>query len=453
MADKTEKKTLHAYAFRALVLFFVIMMIFTATSRVTASLTTARVTVEQPGERRIEHVVNAEGSVEKNRELAVLTEEGILVKTVYAAPGQKVGEGELLAELDTGHLAELIREKKEELDILRLTAENAAAAEEQSRRENRTAKQRALEDAQNALADAQALYDAAAAEQSSASDAYYSYQSAHTADSGNGEVWSQLLALQDAMKAKQTACDDALRRLRDAQIAAARAEADINVSQTNDRTAAISEIQMAQKERELLGLEELLKAGGTVVSPVEGVVTEVFLAVGQLTPGTAAVTLADISSGMCYRAHIKKEDTAYVSVGAEVTLHKNGQKLEGLTVGAVEPGEDGSFDITVYLGAEAPLSIGDAASLEIRQTSGLYRTVVPVSALHVENGSYYVYVAEEEETVLGMQYQLRRVDVQIEEKNHLYAALSEGTVSSEARIVTDTDRYVEAGSRVRLREP
>ena len=142
-----------------------------------------------------------------------------------------------------------------------------------------------------------------------------------------------------------------------------------------------------------------------------------------------------------------------MSVGAEVTLHKNGQKLEGLTVGAVEPGDDGSFDITVYLDAEAPLSIGDAASLEIRQTSGLYRTVVPVSALHVENGSYYVYVAEEEETVLGMQYQLRRVDVQIEEKNHLYAALSEGTVSSEARIVTDTDRYVEAGSRVRLREP
>ena len=71
----------------------------------------------------------------------------------------------------------------------------------------------------------------------------------------------------------------------------------------------------------------------------------------------------------------------------------------------------------------------------------------------MENGSYYVYVAEEEETVLGMQYQLRRVDVQIEEKNHLYAALSEGTVSSEARIVTVTDRYVEAGSRVRLREP
>ena len=79
--------------------------------------------------------------------------------------------------------------------------------------------------------------------------------------------------------------------------------------------------------------------------------------------------------------------------------------------------------------------------------------MVPAGALHMENGSYYVLVVEEEETVLGTQYQIRRVDVQVSEKSDTYAALAEGALSSEAQVVTDADRYVEAGSRVRLREP
>ena len=103
MTGNTKKGMLHVYAFRALVVFFVIMVIFTVTSRVTASLTTARVTTERPGERRIEHVVNVNGRVEKKRELAVLTEGGILVKTVCVTPGQKVSEGELLAEREEEH--------------------------------------------------------------------------------------------------------------------------------------------------------------------------------------------------------------------------------------------------------------------------------------------------------------------------------------------------------------
>ena len=453
MTGNTKKGMLHVYAFRALVVFFVIMVIFTVTSRVTASLTTARVTTERPGERRIEHVVNVNGRVEKKRELAVLTEGGILVKTVCVTPGQKVSEGELLAELDTEHLEELIREKEEELLILRLTAENTQAAQEQGERDARTAKSRAVEDAQNALADAQAYCDTAAAELQSASDAYYSYQAAHAGDAGNGETYAQLLALQDAMRAKQTVCDDAFRRLRDAQLAAARADADAKEPLAAEDTSRIAEIQSAQKERELLALEEVLSFGGAVTSPVEGVVTEIFLAVGQLTPETAAVTLADISSGMRYQAHIDKRDTPYVSVGTPVTLTKNGQKFEDLTIDAIQTCEDGSFDVTVDLLAGTPLGVGDTADLTLTQSSGLYRTVVPAGALHMENGSYYVLVVEEEETVLGTQYQIRRVDVQVSEKSDTYAALAEGALSSEAQVVTDADRYVEAGSRVRLREP
>lgn len=453
MAGDGKGRALHSRALRALAAFFIIMMIFTVVSRVTSSLTMAWVTAERPAERKIEHNVYAEGSVEKNREFAVLTESGILVKTVCVVPGQKVAQGETLAELDKEHLAEQIQRLREEIEILRLTGESAARAQQAERRAQQTAKTRAVEDAQLALGDAQALYEAAAAEHISASDAYHSYESAHVADAGDEAVYAQLLALQETMKAKQAACDDAFRRLRDAQLAAERAKADANVEDGADDSAGIQAIRMEQKERELAGLEELQQAGGVVTAPADGIVTEVYLATGQMTTETAAVTMADPSSGLRYQAQVGRQDAAYVSVGAGVTLEKNSRKYEGLTIDVVQNNEDGSCTVTVNLDAETPLSIGDTASMEIRQVSGPYRTVVPAGALHVENGNYYVYVVEEEAGVIGKQYQLRRVDVRVRDQNHLYAALEEGALSSESLVVTDCDRYVEAGSRVRLREP
>lgn len=97
-------------------------------------------------------------------------------------------------------------------------------------------------------------------------------------------------------------------------------------------------------------------------------------------------------------------------------------------------------------------SIGDSAALVLRKVSYSSRTAVPLGALHEENGKYYVYVLETEETVLGSQYFARRVDVVVKDKNSAYAALEEGTLTSDSQVVTDCDRYIEAGSRVRLWE-
>ena len=47
---------------------------------------------------------------------------------------------------------------------------------------------------------------------------------------------------------------------------------------------------------------------------------------------------------------------------------------------------------------------------------------------------------------------VQRVDVTVAEKNDSYAALAEGSLTSEQQIVTYADRTIEAGSRVRLEE-
>ncbi len=75
---------------------------------------------------------------------------------------------------------------------------------------------------------------------------------------------------------------------------------------------------------------------------------------------------------------------------------------------------------------------------------------VPQSALRQDDRSWFVYVLEVKDTVLGELYFVRRQEVDVTDKNGTYAALAQGFISTETQIITDSDRYIEAGSRVRL---
>ncbi|MCA5964305.1 hypothetical protein LC724_33820 [Blautia sp. RD014234] len=46
-----------------------------------------------------------------------------------------------------------------------------------------------------------------------------------------------------------------------------------------------------------------------------------------------------------------------------------------------------------------------------------------------------------------------RKDVAVKDKNSSYAALESGSLLPDDRAITESDRTIDAGSRVRLREP
>lgn len=454
------KKIAQHGALRALAGFFAVMLLFTVLSRITASFTVARVRVESPSEKKIVHVINAGGSVEKNRELAVMTEPELLVRTVYVKEGQKVMEGEVLAELSMEQLAEQISSLQDEIKVLKLTNEALEENRRMQEQNRQKTADRAREDSEWALADAERWVEQAAEELQGAKDAYDSYAMANPGSSLSDEVYARLAALKEAAEAKRRDYESALLAYRDAEKNAKRAKEDADWPPEADYTEEINNIQIARKEKALERLKELEAKQGLLVAPTESIVTKVYLQTGQKTTDTAAVTLADISSGMRFTAHIEKADAKYVSVGDEVTLEKSRKQHTGLTVDTVETNEDGSLEVTVLLAAgqngeenvSSMFSIGDSATLELQKVSSASRTAVPLGALHEENGKYYVYVLETEETVLGTQYVTRRVDVVVKDKNSAYAALEEGTLTSDSQVVTDCDRYIEAGSRVRLWE-
>ena len=61
-------------------------------------------------------------------------------------------------------------------------------------------------------------------------------------------------------------------------------------------------------------------------------------------------------------------------------------------------------------------------------------------------------VVEKQNTILGEQEKAVKEEVKILDKNEMYAALESESIKEDSQIIADSDRYVEAGDRVRLRE-
>ncbi len=447
-----ENRTVRFYAVRILAWFFAVMFLFTAISRVTASFTVARVVVENPSPRRISHVVTADGVVEKNREFAVVCEQGLLVKTVYVLVGQRVAAGDVLAGIDMEYLKERIASVREEIHVLELTNQDAATARDKNAREAAQALARAKQDYEQIAADTDVVVARAAEKLQLAKDAYYGFEDTIKAGAEYENIFVELAAREAAMKAAQEAYDDALCDQKAAKKNAARAVEDASASQTPDHSVEAGRLQIGQKQRELDRLQELCDAGGEITAPVESVVTGISVETGQKTPDAAAVTLADLSSGMRFTAKIAKQDAGYVSAGDEATLSKNGARFTGFFIETVKSCEDGSLEVSVLLD-DASFSIGETATVEISKQQAVSQTTVSRNALCQDNTAWFVYVLDKKDTVLGEQYFVRRVDVGVKDKNAGYAALEDGVLAEDTMIVSDSDRYIEAGSRVRLQTP
>lgn len=472
-------------ALKSLTIFLIFMFLCTVVSRAADSLTVAKVTVETASAKKIEHIVKANGMVEKNRELAVITEADLLVKTVFVSEGEKVEENAVLAQVDLSQLEEVMQGIQNEIKILELQNTQAKETEAAAQKSKATTQKRANEDYNRAVQENTAAVQQAQKELQDAKEALSAYEASQksrtdkqlgqekdTADSqkdselsGNSQEGassgtttqsaeddkSGLESLQAEVKRTQEAYDTAVAAYQQAIREAGRLmeDADDTVI-SKDVSIESNQIIIEEKQNKLQKLEKIKQNEGRITAPVSGIITQISLFVGQKTSDTAAFTMADISSGMRFVAEISKEDGKYVQVGDEVTLEITGKKLTQLNVEAIEQKQEGDgLRVTVLLPPDS-LSIGDSATMSVVKQSELYGTAVPYSAIHSEDGRDYVYVAEQQETILGEEYIVRALEVNILDKNEIYAALSEMTVNSETKIITESDRYIEPGSRVRL---
>lgn len=432
----------------------IVMLAFTVISRAAASFTTAQVEAEAPSARKIDHTVTAEGIVEKNRELAVLTQPGLLVKTVYVSEGEKVSANTVLAQLEPESIQEAIDSLENDILALKLQNEAAESNVAKAQQERDTQRKRAKEDYQRTM-EAQAALVADAQERlKNAQDALAAFDQQSDSPVQEEESRAAVRAeLENAVHEARSAYEAALRGQEQAGVEAARQVEDAAKSEAKDNSIQINNLSIEEKEKELEKLKELTENGGTVTAPVDGVVTQMALITGQRTTDTAAVTMADISSGMRFTAQISEEDGKYVAVGDAVTLKAGGKEYGDLQILSLEQdSENKMITVTILLGPDI-LSIGDTAVFQTTKQSDSYPFTVPAGAIRMDNNKNFVLVIEEEETVLGVQLAARRVDVTVVDQNGRYAAITSEVLSESSRVITFCEDYIKAGDRVRLREP
>ena len=278
----------------------------------------------------------------------------------------------------------------------------------------------------------------------------YQQEQLTAADASGKEQERQLLA---AVQTAGDAYEDAVLAANEAAVTAGRAVAAAGISDASDSTLAVGEITVEQMELQLEKLERLLEADGRICAPSDGLITEIAVNIGERTADTPAVRMADLTKGYRFTAELTKEQETYIGAGDEVTLTDSRRNhLEQLAVESVTAdGEnEGIYEISVPL-PDDTLELGAAAVLDYSSPSQTYAICVPLAALHLdERNQPYVLTYDEQDSVLGKELRARKVSVNILDQNESYAALADGSISSQDEVIVSADKAVDDGSRIRL---
>lgn len=474
---------------RWIVIFFAVMFAFTILSRAADSLNVANVDTKKMQNQVITHNVEGSGRVEGTKEQAVFVLAGQKVERVLVKEGQSVKKGDTLLAVAGDTLAESLEKKQEELSVLSRKVEDLKSADLVKGEKKDTEKSRAQQNYNDAvkygdinMANAQMEVDAAkqklqdfyngrAQAQSSlnqgsdslsdgTSDGLESGEQEEneqkSAASGGADAYTkeQETALLEEIRAKEEALNQAIIARNKEVQEAQRAIEDAEMAEATDGSLENAEEELKAAQKEYAKLQKLSEAGGEVKAPSDGVVKTMNASTGSQTTEEAALVLYETGGSLRMTGTISKDDLKYVEIGGTASVKgSSGQEIAEAQIesAAETEGDEDSRQISILI-PENTLSIGETAEFLIEREEGPFTTCVPLTALREENGRSFVYVTDTENTILGEQLVARKVEVNVKDKNNSYAALEEGSLSSEQQVIVSTDREISEGSPVRLQE-
>lgn len=415
---KKGKDTLQKKAVKCLIAFLMLMIACTMLSRAADSMTIPRVKIDKPKTKTIVDEVKAQGRVVKNREEKVSVVEGLKIDYVNVSIGSSIKPGDTLVELDVADLEEKANEIKKNISNDQKTLA------------------RANEDYNRAVNEKSKVVQAALNEMNSAKQTLDNYTNL-SEEEKEEEIEAGLYADYQAKKSSY-----------DAAVAASKDTVDLDRALQDTKDG----LKIDDYNKELAKLQPFLDAGGKIVSDKEGIVTSIFAENGGTTTD-AVVAIADSNAGYKFIGQVDKKNRTLVKQGQAVSLNLGSAgTVENLTVEAISKSEDSAelLDVTVIL----PVGIGnidDTGEILVSSKSKKYGTCVPIAALRQGDGdNYYILVVTEKETVLGEELVAKKIDVKVEKKDGEFAAITDGVIGRNEKVIVDSNKTVEDGDRVRL---
>ncbi|WP_342985153.1 hypothetical protein [Clostridium saudiense] len=415
---KKGKDTLQKKAVKALFAFLVLMIGCTMLSRAADSMTIPRIKVDTPKSKTIVDEVKAKGVVAKNREEKISVAEGLKIDYVNISVGSSIKVGDTLVELDKDDLQAKVDEIKKNIEQEQKTL--SRATEDYNKAIN--TKKKAVQTALNEMNTAKQALD------------NYNNLSEEEKDS----------MMEESLKADY----ESKKELYNSAVADSNDTVDLDRSLQDTKDS----LKIEEYNKELAKLQPLLDASGKIVSEKEGIVTSVVAENGGVTTDTIA-SIADKNEGYKFVGEIDKSNRTLVKQGQTVALNLGSSGIiENLTIDSISKNDDNpdTLKVTVVL----PVGIGEideSGEIIVSSKSKKYGTCVPLAALRQGDGdSYYILVVTEKETVLGEELTAKKVDVKVEKRDGEYAAVSDGSLGRNDKIIIDSNKTVEDGDRVRL---
>lgn len=224
------------------------------------------------------------------------------------------------------------------------------------------------------------------------------------------------------------------------------------VSSRADSTAEVYELEINQARTQIEQLHSIKKQKGEIKAENDGIVSRIQIEVGSRTTDTAALLLTDAQRPCQFKFHITKEEGKYIHLMDTVVVKLNGQSSEmDITVDYFTENAQGGYDIVCLL----PENVGQPGlSGSVKKTvQGEYHDLtLPVEAVYGENGAYYIYTLNEKQGILGSEYYIEKIKVQVKDKNDRYAAIELGTISADTKVITYSTKELKQGQSVRPQE-
>lgn len=436
-------------------IFLIVAVLCTIISRGLYVASIADVTLKEPNARVLNHDIETSGMIEQKREIVVLTEADQIVTDIYVKEGQKVKSGDPLFSIDLDYLKQQIDVMKNERKQLGYQIEDAKNQEEDKKKQENLNRGQA-KDNYDYLADkweTQIAKDAEAVE--SAKEAYENSLKQETED---GSETQQLLAEWEEAQAQYEA--DITQR--DGELFEAGQTVESSQLTGADSTSEEQlKLQREQIDMKMEGLNLLASQEGKVLSDTEGAVSEILVHTGEATPVTASILLSDLSSGIQATVTLNADEAKHITEQSQVTMRGTGSSGEEVVLTDVkiqsikekkDAENDSAFEV-VLESAEPLFEEGANVSVEIKNPSKEYEICIPLEALHTDGvDKYAVYIAEEQDALIGKELTVRKVPVKILDKDAEFAAIENDTLSNQQKIIVSCEKAIEEGMTVKEKE-
>ena len=267
-------------------------------------------------------------------------------------------------------------------------------------------------------------------------------------------------ALNQAQNAYDLACqEDAAQDLNSA-----------NQAEASRLSTEAAQLQVVTAKKALQKLKKYEAAEGKIRAKRDCVVLSSGVQPGTITAGTEVFETG--SGGFCLRGSVKTTDQEKLKTGAEVSVQlpsgaKKSAVLEAITSEPARGGsqetngtgsDQGEEDSSPGLFWYAPLP----DNTEVKGTETFtwntesasekeYEQIIPLSALREDVSEAYCLIVSEEKHMLGTIQTAKRVPVTVLEKDGEKAAVT-SILREEDKLITATEKYVQEGDRVRIKE-